>query len=442
MSRGVLQNRGFLATLWVAILLLGAYRCFSYIRYDPHKPAPLTEEAVRLGHSLYQHGDFSNPFQTLDTGPSAHTSPGFPVLVAAIYRLTGDGANGRYALQMTEATVVLIQIALLPIVMWSLGTSLFAGLLAGFLAALGVRRAPTWEANYVGLLLMLATLLASRYCSAIQGTGGESRFFRSPWKIALALGTLWGVILLTGPSTGSVWASWVILGGWLSWRKGFRYAWLPILIMPLVLAAPWEWRNYKLFHAIIPLRDSLGLELHISNNPCARVTFWENWDNRNGQKCYAHPNDYPAEAQKVVELGEVAYNQLQMREAVEWTKSNPQRAVSLWIQRFKLFWFPQPGRLVAMWTIDLMTPAMLLGLLFLARANRASATLLMTFVVVYPLVYYLIQAAERYRLPILWVTFGLAATALAAPLEWAFLHVDLCRRLLPSLDEHAFGKKS
>jgi hypothetical protein len=186
----------------------------------------------------------------------------------------------------------------------------------------------------------------------------------------------------------------------------------------------------------------LGLELSIANNPCAKATFFENWDNRKGQQCYAHPNEYAAEAQKVLELGEVAYNRLKMREAMQWIRANPKRAISLWIQRFKLFWFPEPEGVIALWTIDLLTPVSLIGFFFLARANRAGAFLLMTFVVVYPLVYYVIQASNRYRIPILWVTFGVAAACLAAPLEWAFLNLNPARKLARPVDELAFGKKS
>jgi hypothetical protein len=280
-----------------------------------------------------------------------------------------------------------------------------------------VRRVPTWEANYLGLLLLLATLAAARYYAAIRGKTASWRFLRSPQSIAWVLGLVWGAILLTGPSAGAIWIAWLLLGAWVSRRHGFHYAWLPALIVPLLVAAPWEWRNYKVFHAIIPLRDSFGLELRISNNPCAKVTLFQN---RHGQKCYAHPNEDLAEAQKVVALGEAAYNRQQAREAVQWIEANPLRALSLWAQRCKLFWFPTAGRQIAMWTIDVVTPLSLLGLFALSRSSRAGAILLLSFMAIYPLVYYLIQASERYRFPILWVTFGLGAAGLAALMEWIF----------------------
>ncbi len=412
MPTRILQSRGFLATFWLFIVLLGAYRCFQPIQYEPGSSAPMTEEAVRMGHALYQYGTLANPYQTLDTGPSAHTAPGFPVFVAGIYGVFGDGAKGAYALKIVEATAIVVQVAILPFVMRALGTSLLTGLLGALLTVFGVLRVPTWEANYVGLLLVLATLAAARYYAAIGGDGDKaSGFLRSPRSLAWVLGFLWGVILLTGPSTGLIWITWLILGAWLSWRRGFRYTWVPVLIVPILFALPWEWRNYQLFHSVIPIRDSFGLELEISNNPCAKVTIYEN---RHGEKCYSHPNEDIAEARQVLAIGEVAYNRQKLQEAVGWIEGNPGRAISLWAGRFKAFWFPTPGRRIALWTLDLMTPLSLLGLWVLARANRAGAILLASFLVVYPLPYYLIQASERYRYPIQWVTFGLGAIAVAA----------------------------
>jgi hypothetical protein len=375
----------------------------------------MTEEAVRMGHSLYQNGVLANPYRTLDTGPSAHTAPGFPVLVAGAYHLFGDGARGAYALQMIEAAALLMHIALLPLLMRALGTSLLTGLLAAFLTVLGVRRVPTWEANYVGLLLVVATLFAALYVRAVWKKGGQSGFLRSPQAIAWVLGVLWAAILLTGPSTGTVWMAWLICGGWLSWRHGLPYAWLPVLIVPLLAAVPWCVRNYGLFHAFVPIRDSLGLELQISNNPCAKVTIYEN---RHGQKCYAHPNEDAAEAQKVLAMGEVAYNRQLEQDAVRWIEGNPGKAIGLWVRRIGAFWFPVAGHQIATWTIDLVTPLSFIGLWILARRNRAAAILLASLVALFPLPYYLIQASDRYRYPILWVTFGLGAVALSALANW------------------------
>lgn len=430
----ILENRGFLAALWMAVLLLAVYRCFEPIHYDSHQPAPMTEEAVRLGHSLYQNGTLANPYQTLDTGPSAHTAPGFPVLAAGVYALFGDGPQGFYALKMIEAVALVMHIALLPLLMRALGTSLLTGLLAAFLTVLGVRRVPTWEANYVALLLVLATLFAALYLRAIWKKGGQPGFLGSPQAIAWVLGFIWAAILLTGPSSGAVWLVWLMLGGWLSWRRGFRYAWLPVLIVPVLAAVPWTLRNYRVFHAFVPIRDSLGLELYISNNPCAKVTLYEN---RHGNKCYAHPNEDAAEARKVLASGEVAYNRQKEQEALRWIAANPGTAIGLWVRRIWAFWFPVAGRQIATWTIDVVTPLSLLGLWVLFRQNQWAAILLASLAGIFPLPYYLIQASDRYRYPILWVTFALGAVALSAMVRGIFERVAAREAVYPTRGQYS-----
>jgi hypothetical protein len=131
MLKEIVQTRGFLATLWAGIVIFGAYRCFQPILHDPPECIPMEEEAVRMGFAVYKYGVYLNPYKTLDTGPTAHTAPAFPTLVAGLYHIFGDQVAGAYAVQMTEATAVVAQIALLPFVMQALGTSFVTGLLGG-----------------------------------------------------------------------------------------------------------------------------------------------------------------------------------------------------------------------------------------------------------------------------------------------------------------------
>ena len=56
------------------------------VRHDP--------ESVRLARSLAETGQFANPFVPLDTGPSAHTAPVLPALLALLMRVFGDGVTG------------------------------------------------------------------------------------------------------------------------------------------------------------------------------------------------------------------------------------------------------------------------------------------------------------------------------------------------------------
>ena len=400
--------------LWIAVVLLGAFRCFRQIHYDPSASAPVKEEAVRTGYFLYHSGEWSNPYWSLDTGPTAHTAPGFPAVVAAIYRLFGDGAPGAYMLQAVEAIVLTLQFALIPLVMHALGASYEAGVLAAFLAVLGVRQVPNWEANYVGLLLLIATLLACRYLRSLSQNRNSMGFGNSPLSIASLLGVVWGSILLLNPSPLFIWVVWLILGSWQSWRHGFAFAWLPALILPLMMLIPWEWRNYRVFHAFVPVRTNFGLELRVSNSPWAKASFYANFYHH----YFPHPNADVEEAKKVLAMGEVEYNRRQLQDAIQWIRANPRQALTLWGTRFRLFWLPPHASRIPEWTIDLATLMSIVGLFFLARTNRAEAILCLIFLTIYPPIYYILQNFDRYRYPILWVTFGLAAVACSQTVEF------------------------
>ena len=190
------------------------------------------------------------------------------------------------------------------------------------------------------------------------------------------------------------------------------------------------WRNYNVFHAGVPIRDTFGLEFELSNNPCAKVTLWES---RHGEKCYDHPNEVAAEAQKVVDLGEVEYNRGKLREAVSWIASHPRQASRLWQKRFIIFWFLPLDRRIATWAMDFATALSTLGLLALYRRNPSGAILCATILVAFPAVYYTVLESDRYRLPIIWVTFGLAAAGLAGLFQF------FAQLLLNRSDVQTFG---
>jgi hypothetical protein len=58
---------------------------------------------------------------------------------------------------------------------------------------------------------------------------------------------------------------------------------------------------------LIPIKDNFGLELWLGNNPTVK----RNWSPGN------HPVGYPAEMQRLLDLGESKYMQVKQREAVE-----------------------------------------------------------------------------------------------------------------------------
>lgn len=413
--------------IWLVIVLLACARSYWYVRYQPRAAIPEKPEAVRVAYILHTQGRFADPFDTFPTGPTAHVAPGFPALLAFIYWIFGSGAMGAYIPRLLEATVMVVQVALIPAVAVALGAGRPAGFLAALLAIAGMRHTPIWEASYVGLLLIVATLLACRYVALVQN-GRDRKNPYSPWDspygVACMMGVLWGVVLLTGPNAGPIWAVWIAGGAWLSRRHGLGYAWLPAAVLPILVIMPWVVRNQEVFHKLIPVRGNFGLELAVANNPCARVAYQENIDTG----CFEHPYLRVAEARKMARIGEAEYNSEKMREAETWIRGHLTEALGLWGKRAVYFWFPtlregrrhlvgSNGRWSAL-VINLMTVLMLPGLVLLWRTSRAGAVICGIFLGVYPLIYYVVQLIERYRLPIMWVTFILSSVAIQAAALW------------------------
>jgi len=397
-------------------------RSFAPVHYNPHGNVPYGPETARVGFYLYTEGGWVNPYICLRTGPSAHVAPLFPLLLAALYHVFGNGPAGSYAFQLAEATVLTLEIAALPLVAEALGVDIMAGFVAAVLAVFGLGRDWHLEGNFVGLLLIVTTVLACKYLRTIENAKatreGKSPLIESPATLTVAMGVLWGAVLLTNPSAGLVWFSWLTLGGWYSYRRGFKRVWLLVLLIPAIMIAPWSWRNYRVFHGLVLVRSNLGLELSVSNNPCAAYSML--LMRTNGCFWINHPNTSLDEARKVRDLGEITYNKIRLQQAKQWIRANPGPFWKLTGQRFFYFWFPADnGRLSdafrdprshsSTWIVYLLTPLSVFGLVTLWQTNRQGALICASFLALYPLIYYLVAFDYRYRYPIIWVTFLLGS---------------------------------
>jgi hypothetical protein len=225
-----------------------------------------------------------------------------------------------------------------------------------------------------------------------------------------------------------VWVAWLLLGAWYSYRHGARKAWLPMLILPVIMVAPWAWRNNRVLHSPVLLRSNFGLELMVSNNPCATYSLRQN----QVRGCFrsVHPNTNLDEAQKVKDLGEVNYNKAKLKQALAWISENPRIFARLTAQRLLYFWFPTDtgkfadafstrGNTIPAWVTYPATVLSIPGLIMLWQISRRGAVILSSFLVLYPPVFYLVQFESRYRFPILWVTFLLGAVAIGKVTAWA-----------------------
>ena len=343
-----------------------------------------------IARSLALHGTFADPY-LLPTGPTAHTAPGYPFLLGLIFLLFGTGVAGEIVSRIASAIAASIQYALLPRVSTALGLPRFTGAVAGLLAALAPYKSyvegsrDAVDQPYVALALVLLFLYTAKaWTSPVETV--------SP----LARGLSWGLASLFSPILGFVFAA-VVGYEFFAMR---RHAGLgPLLAAFAAIQAPWAIRNWIEFHAFVPTRSNLGLELRISNLSESFALMEDNVSR--GVMSRFHPGLNQDEARKVAAEGEMAYTRSEMADARAEIRRDPARFLRLSGERFWRFWLAPSRRFK---TTAASTAIMLLGLLGLCLLPGSPGTRLTWLILVtYPLVYYFIQVDARYTYPLGWI---------------------------------------
>jgi hypothetical protein len=391
-----------------------------WMSYDPAAFVPRHPESFRLAYNLYEHRQFANPFLAADTGPSAHLAPAFPGLLAGLMLIFGVNSIGLYAIQLVSVLILALQISLYPVFSRALGMGTLSGAIG---ASVWILAKPAsffaWEAFYASFALMGACCLFRQHLD-----------MQEPAAATWVLGSTMGLMSLMVPTVLP------ILGTWLAWDIGRRKAaffktfFLPLVLLPTLITIPWTIRNYRVFHRFILVRDDLGLELAVSNNDCAQFSMQQNF---NGCFQQSHPNRSANEARKVLELGEPDYNKLRLREVLDWIKAHRRRFVRLSVYRFIAWWMPTESgtlqfeeytgkdRRLERSIIYLMTLLSVAGLAILFRSDFKSAVLCVSCLAIFPLIYYFVQFQDRYRDPIMWLTFLLGALPISTFVRRVYL---------------------
>jgi hypothetical protein len=198
-----------------------------------------------------------------------------------------------------------------------------------------------------------------------------------------------------------------------------------MLVLGVVLACtPWAWRNYVVFHEFFFIRDNLGLELRMGNSPGAAATFEEM--DRAGHR-YKHPRIDLMEARKVKELGETEYMRQALNESLTWIQENPLDFFKLTFMRFVRFWL---GIVSLSPTSVLMVASTVLAILGIRRVlpilTLPQRIILLTPLLTYPLIYYLVPYMPRYRTPFDWILLMLAGVEIWYWFENSAARKKLC----------------
>jgi 4-amino-4-deoxy-L-arabinose transferase-like glycosyltransferase len=373
-------------------------------------------ETGRLARSLATGAGFSSPLPE-PSGPSALLPPGYPLLLAGLFRLFGVYSTGAavaaLALNILFSTLTCAGVYLL-------GRRIFGrptGIVASAIFALyppSIWYAATWIWDTT--LLALALVAAMLWVYWLPEVPSLSRL--------AATGGILGVVALINPSPIPFYAALAFV----FWRR-FRARSLNGTTQIAVLAAscllvygPWLVRNWVVMGTMTP-RTGAGMNLRLGNDE----RMWELATG--GYDVERYPSGSPEESRQFHELGEVGYDRRCQQLAMAFIRENPGKFAQLVWFRFRGWWFGVGMTRVATPLDRLATPSMrwltavapvvlfVVGCLFSVGKGKPAA-LPIALVLIYPLPYYLFFVAQRYRFPIEPFVVLLSAYGIVSAWSW------------------------
>jgi len=338
-------------------------------------------ELGTLAQSLVEGHGLSSPFGG-STGPTALLGPGYPIVIASVFRVFG-------CLTFSSSIVVmLLQTIFSVLTVWEIMRiarrwfGIHAANLAGafWAISLPLLLMPTvfWESCLSTLSLIVMIDLAS---------GCLIDYGRLRW---VAMGVLCGVAGLVNPALILALLS---IFGWAVWQRRKRIpieAFIGIAAFCLIFA-PWPIRNARVLHAFIPLRSTVGYELWIGNRPEATGFLDE----------IPFPTFNKAEYNSYATKGEVRYMSDKSQLAHDYVWAHPIVFLKLSLLRAIRFWSgtgTRDGSWVFAAHAMFTTCFGFVGVWRLFKRNVRLAVLLCIPLALFPLPYYITHAEFRYRL--------------------------------------------
>ncbi|GAB4109031.1 MAG: hypothetical protein Kow001_08310 [Acidobacteriota bacterium] len=343
-----------------------------------------------MAWTLATKGYLGDPYP-VPTGPSAHSPPVYPLMVAPVYAAFEEADSADRALLVLNSALASLGFSLLPMIAPCLGMSWRIGLAAGLTGALlpfhllaEVRggEAPLGALAIMGLLVLGRALPTARR------------------RNLAYLGVACGVVVLVNPAflPSAVCLAWLWTSG-ASARTRLVQLGLVGLAAGLTLS-PWTVRNYLALDTLVPVRSNFGIEFRMSNHDLAHADMVTNFTVPESRR--HHPSLDPGAAAAVAEQGEAAYNRRLLSEALDWVQSRPLHFIRLTAKRIGNFWFPPTPEPLRGAALGLLAAVGSIGLLCGLRRGLAGAKAQVTVWLTFPAVYYLVQSAPRYRYPLTW----------------------------------------
>src|SRR5579862_3334770 len=423
-KRALLRAARSLPLIVLVALLLRVGFAWDYVGQNSRQALavlPFLQESGNIAASLASGHGFSSPFR-IETGPTAWMPPAYPWLLAGIFRVFGVRSYASFlaavGLNIFCSAFTCIPIYFVGKRMSGIAVATVAAWLWAFFPNTILNTFESmWEAS-------LAALLAAIILWATLAIEKSER-----WRDWVGYGLLWGVALLTNVTLISLLP---LLLGWLAYRrrKAFFSAHGSDGLVSATFAkptfafgiavlccVPWTIRNYAVFHRIVPMRSTLGLQMWIGNNENPQEAWKEE----------LHPIFNSGERARYVRMGEIEYMQEKQHEAVEFMLAHPARDVRQFASRFIATWsggtptplqdfVRTPGlwfRCVLLFNL-LVAIGAAVGIMVLWKQRSAYLFPIAVFPLVFPWAYYLTLVVPRYRLPVDPAVMLLTAVALQA----------------------------
>jgi hypothetical protein len=290
--------------------------------------------------------------------------------------------------------------ALLPLFSSAAGLGLRSGVIAALVGGVLPLRYHIETACAFGEPFPAALMVLLAVCTMFVWMDGRFTAARAALQ-----GALGGVLLLFSPGYLVILAGFTFAETFLRPRSGWHSPAIRAAVAMLVVM-PWIVRNYREFHHLIFVRGNLGLELAVSNHDTALPVHWLN--QFAAGTIAIHPMAAPAPSRELSRVGERAYYDEMNRRAMVWIRTHPRQFSLLTLRRFLAFWFPPPegagwqaaARSGFAW---LESIAGLAGVVLMLRKGYPAGRMFAGFLLLFPLVYYLVSFDVRYRYPVEWI---------------------------------------
>ncbi len=382
------RNANVTLMLLVAAGIVGLYSMTTH-------PVPFGKgfEMVKLAENLARYGSYANPFDVLDTGPTAANPPLYAFLLALVIKAFRIPDLVLFVVTLGNIFANAFAAMLLPRISEMFYRDTRPGLVAAILWILSSQLMPSWDVGFTVPTLFM-------FCLVTAATIGKPGFAIK----GLFAGLLAAALFLFNPSTILIFFPWM---GWLavkhrkSGTQTVAYCCLVFGVV-LVFGAAWGLRNQRELGKFV-IRTNLGMTLYASDNACASSSMVASEANN----CYQehHPNTSFQEAQLLHTLGEVKYDQVRVTDAKQWIRSHPSQFLRLTLARVRDFWFPIPNqhpfKSGVIWAATLLS---IPGLILMIRRRIEITPFVLSVLLIYPLMYYIVVSDVRYRLPVLWLS--------------------------------------